>query len=184
MKPRPDGFLNPGSPNIPEALDYIRELHEILWACARALNPGRSGSLSHFLDGLPQEISNLVCEASNHDWGPPKYLVKHHPRACFTSYTTEGFRLVCRRCGYHKDVWVGGEPVMGVEAVDSHPGESSKQPVCVDCATPVPKGQGLGVSAPESEWTNKSGPRPIRIEPMCTRCMGARLAGRTAITTS
>lgn len=40
---------------------------------------------------------------------------------------------------------------------------------------PVPDGTGLGVSAPEEEWTDRSQPRPVKVEPLCNNCIGERL---------
>lgn len=48
--------------------------------------------------------------------------------------------------------------------------------VCIDCGVPVPKGQGLGRSAPEQEWTDRSQPRPITIQSLCLKCLAKRLA--------
>lgn len=47
---------------------------------------------------------------------------------------------------------------------------------CSDCGIDIPKGQGIGISAPEEEWIDRSQPRPITIVPLCIGCMGKKFA--------
>lgn len=51
VKPRPPGFLS--EENIDhdsEIFDYIRELHDYLWAFVRTQIPGASGNLRDYVD--------------------------------------------------------------------------------------------------------------------------------------
>jgi hypothetical protein len=50
-------------------------------------------------------------------------------------------------------------------------------PTCVDCGCDIPKGQGLGYSASESEWTDRSNSRPLKLEPLCMKCICRRIHG-------
>ncbi len=50
MKPRPDGFLAGDFKHYPDVLDYVSELHAILWLFVRTQMPGASGHLDDFLD--------------------------------------------------------------------------------------------------------------------------------------
>jgi hypothetical protein len=55
-------------------------------------------------------------------------------------------------------------------------GSVSDEPVrCVECEAEIPAGQGLGVSGPEEEWTDRSKPRPVTVVPLCLRCMNGRI---------
>lgn len=47
---------------------------------------------------------------------------------------------------------------------------------CQECGVRIPGGQGIGLSLPESEWTDRSQPRPVRIRPLCIGCMANVIA--------
>lgn len=49
---------------------------------------------------------------------------------------------------------------------------------CADCGAEVPAGQGIGISAPEADWPDRSKPRPVKVTPLCLSCIGKRFSGR------
>lgn len=62
MKERPEGFLS--EENIDhdgEIFDYIRELHDYLWAFINAAFPGAGGHLCHYLDNALGR-TKYICE--------------------------------------------------------------------------------------------------------------------------
>jgi len=53
---------------------------------------------------------------------------------------------------------------------------SAGRDTCVGCGCSVPKGNGLGWSASDEQWTDRSQSRPIVLfEPLCWGCMGKAL---------
>lgn len=47
--------------------------------------------------------------------------------------------------------------------------------VCSVCGTGIAQGVGIGVSASEEEWLDKSQPRTVKLIPMCHSCQGKRM---------
>jgi hypothetical protein len=46
---------------------------------------------------------------------------------------------------------------------------------CANCGVEIPAGQGVGRSVPESEWTDKTKSRGIKITPLCMECMTSEI---------
>jgi hypothetical protein len=65
MKQRPKGFLSPEKINHhSQVFDYIKELHEYLWAFVQTQLPGASGSLPHFVDDALFKAQQASAEKS------------------------------------------------------------------------------------------------------------------------
>lgn len=59
MKERPLNFLSEEHiDHDSEIFDYIRELHLYLWRVVRAVSPGASGSLRHYVDDVVEHLEN------------------------------------------------------------------------------------------------------------------------------
>jgi hypothetical protein len=64
MKQRTKGFLSPENiDHDSEIFDYIKELHDYLWAFVLASNPSAMGRLEHYVDNeldRQQKVNNAV----------------------------------------------------------------------------------------------------------------------------
>jgi hypothetical protein len=59
--------------------------------------------------------------------------------------------------------------------------EARLERVCGDCGVDVQVGQGIGVSAPEEEWIDRSAPRPVTLTPLCLTCISKRLQAQGGV---